>query len=176
MDYTEKTLASKSIFTGRIIDVRVDTVLLPDGRQSTREIVRHAPAVAMVALDEDDQLLLVRQYRKPVEQSLLEIPAGIMEPGEKPLQAARRELEEETGYRADCWEELGSFFTGPGFTDERIFLFLATGLQKGQLQPDEDEFLELCRFSLSEVKNMVHRGEIVDAKTIIGIQWALMKR
>lgn len=176
MDFTEKTIDSQSIFEGRIIKVRLDTVLLPNGKQSTREIVGHASAVAVVALDEEDKMIMVRQYRKPVEQMVLEIPAGIMEKGEEPLESACRELEEETGYKADHWEELGSFFTGPGFTDERIYLFLATGLHGGTTNPDEDEFLDLCRFPLSELEGMLKRGEIIDAKTIIGLQWALLKR
>lgn len=175
MNYEEKTLDSKPIFQGRIIKVKVDQVSLPNGRTSTREIVEHSPAVAIVALDETDQIIMVRQYRKPVEQMMLEIPAGIMEAGETPLASAQRELAEETGYSADHWQGLGSFYTAPGFTDERIHLYLATGLHSGVTRPDEDEFIEYTRFPLKQAQEMIAAGEIIDAKSIIGIQAALLR-
>jgi ADP-ribose pyrophosphatase len=175
MDLGEKTLDSKSIFSGRIIKVRVDQVELPDGRVSTREIVEHAPAVAVVALTEDGELLLVRQYRKPIEQHMLEIPAGLMETGETPLDSARRELAEETGFRADKWEKLSSFYTTPGFSDEVIHLFLASDLKVGATHLDEDEFVEVQKLSLPEALRLIEIGELIDAKSIIGIQTVALR-
>ena len=174
MDRTEKTLDSTPIFQGRIIKVRVDRVSLPDGRESTREVVEHAPAVAIVAMDEHNELILVSQYRKPAEQLMLEIPAGIMEAGESPLEAAKRELAEETGYRGSRWKKISSFYTSPGFSDEKIHLFFASQLTSGQTQFDEDEFIELQRVSLPQALEWITEGKIVDAKTIIGIQAAAL--
>lgn len=167
----EKTIKSEAVFKGRIVDLRIDTVLLPDGKESTREIVKHAEAVAVVAVDEEKNIYMVRQYRKPVEKVLLEIPAGIMNEGEEPLDAAKRELEEEAGFKAEGWEKITSFYTAPGFTDEKIHLFLATKLVKGLVNPDEDEFVEVEVLPLDKAYQMVLEGNISDAKSIIGIQW-----
>lgn len=168
----EKTVKTEVIFKGRIVQLNVDTVLLPDGKESTREIVKHKEAVAVVALDEQNNIYMVRQYRKPVEKALLEIPAGILgDEGEEPLKAAKRELKEETGLTAECWEKLAAFYTAPGFTDEKIHLFLATGLRQGALQLDEDEFVEVEVIPFDRAYEMVTKGEIMDAKSIIGIQW-----
>ncbi|MEA1960225.1 MAG: NUDIX hydrolase [Bacillota bacterium] len=176
MNQTEKTIETKSIFQGRIIQVRVDQVRLPDGRVSTREVVEHAPAVAIVAVNDQDQIVLIRQYRKPVEQQMLEIPAGIMETGELPLEAAKRELAEETGWWGGVWKEVGSFYTAPGFTDEKIYLFMVTDMVQGERNLDEDEFIELENVSLKTAQEYIQSGQIIDAKTIIGIQAALLVR
>ncbi len=172
MDFTEKTISSKPIFAGRIINVKLDTVLLPDGRQSTREIVQHAEAVAIVAIDDKNNIYLVKQYRKPVEQALLEVPAGILEPGEDILACAHRELAEETGLRAKNMEKILSFYTAPGFTDEKIHIFAATNLSPGETNLDLDEFVETVMIPLEQAYKMIADGEIIDGKSIIGIQYA----
>jgi len=172
MNFEEKTIKSQDIFSGRIIKVRVDTVSLPDGRESTREIVEHAGAVAIVAVDDANNIYLVRQYRKPVENVLLEIPAGTMEPDEEILVCAQRELEEETGLRAGSWEKILSYYSAPGFCNEKLHLFLAWDLTAGEKNPDADEFLENVSIPLKEAYRMIFTGQIVDGKSIIGIQYA----
>jgi len=168
----EITLNSKDIYQGRIVNLRLDTIQLADGRLATREIIDHSEAVAIVALDKNQDILLVRQYRKAVEEFLTEIPAGLMNAQETPLLAAQRELLEETGFKARQWRYILSFFTAPGFCNEKIHLFLATDLSAGKPQPDEDEFIELLKIPLPEAYRMVMEGTIQDAKSIIGIQHA----
>lgn len=172
MDLTEKTISSEEVFKGRIIRLRVDRVRLPDARESTREIVDHPGAVAIIALDENDQIIMVRQYRKAAEQVMLEIPAGTLEAGEEPLACAQRELREETGLTADHWERLFAYYSAPGFCSEILHVFLASGLHSGQGQPDEDEFVETVRLPLSEAYQMIFSGRIQDGKSIIGLQYA----
>lgn len=176
MDFEEKTIKSQDIFSGRIVKLKVDTVILPDGRESTREIIEHAGAVAIIALDKEGQIIMVRQYRKPVEQVLLEIPAGTMEEGEEPLLCAQRELREETGYSAGSWQKILSYYSAPGFTDELLHLYLATDLSDGETQPDEDEFVETAVLPLEQAYQLIFDGQIVDGKSIIGIQYALRGR
>lgn len=175
MDFTEKTVGTKVVFSGRIINVQVDTVKLPDGRESTREIVKHAEAVAIVAVDEENNIYLVKQYRKPVEETLLEIPAGILETDEDLLTCAHRELEEETGLKAGKMEKILSFYSAPGFTDEKITIFLATNLSKGEKNFDEDELLETIKMPLSNAFQFIKNGLIIDGKSIIGIQYLYNK-
>jgi ADP-ribose pyrophosphatase len=175
MDLTEKTLVTREIFSGRIIKVRVDTVSLPNGKQSTREVVEHAGAVAVVALDNDNNIIMVRQYRKPVEMVLMEIPAGTMEMDEDPLLCAQRELAEETGYSAKHWEKVLSYFSAPGFTDECLHLYLASGLTGGEIDLDDDEFVETVHLPLKEAWHMIFAGNIMDGKSIIGIQYAMSR-
>jgi len=169
MDFTEEAVDSRLVYRGRILTCKVDRVKLPDGRLAEREVVLHPGAVAIVAMDDAGRLLLVRQYRYPVGRELLEIPAGKLEPGEEPASAARRELEEETGYAAGNLESLGVFYTSPGFSNEKMYLYLATDLRPAAGKRDEDEFLALVRMSLSEARQKVRTGEILDAKTIVGI-------
>lgn len=173
MTNPEQTVATERIFRGRIVSLRVDTVRLSGGRESRREIVEHSGSVAVVPLDSQGNVLMVRQYRKPVEQELLEIPAGMLEPGEEPATAARRELEEETGYSAHRIEPLVKFFTSPGFCDEEMHVFLATGLVPGKPNPDEDEQIELVRVPVADVPEMIRRGEIKDGKTIAALLLAI---
>lgn len=173
MDLSEKTIESQEIFRGRIIKVRVDTVSLPDGGQSTREVVEHAGAVGVVAVDNDNNIIMVRQYRKPVEGVLLEIPAGTMEKGEDPLVCAQRELKEETGFTAEHWKKILSYYSAPGFTDEQLHLYLAFNLTGGEIELDEDEFVETIRLPLPEAYQMIFDGHIADGKSIIGIQYAI---
>lgn len=177
MELNEKTLDSKEIFHGRILKLRVDKVVLPDGSTSTREIVEHSGAVAIVALDRDNMLWMVRQYRKPLEKVLLEIPAGTLEPGEDPLACAQRELAEETGLRAAKWENVLEYFSAPGFCNEKLHLFLARELMEGPKNPDHDEFLEVDRVPLEQAYKSIFTGQILDGKSIIGIQhawWQMM--
>lgn len=176
MNFEEKTIRSQDIFSGRIVKLKVDTVRLPDGRESTREIIEHAGAVAIVALNKEGQIIMVRQYRKPVEQVLLEIPAGTMEKGEDPLLCAQRELREETGYTAGNWEKILSYYSAPGFTDEQLHLYMATDLSDGDTQPDEDEFVETAILPLEKAYQLIFDGQIIDGKSIIGIQYALRGR
>ena len=173
MDLSEKTIGTKEIFAGRIIKVRVDTVRLPDGGESTREVVEHAGAVGVVAVDNDNNIIMVRQYRKPVEGVLLEIPAGTMEKGEDPLLCAQRELKEETGFTAEHWNKILSYYSAPGFTDEYLHLYLASDLTGGEIALDDDEFVETVRLPLSEAYRMIFEGHIADGKSIIGIQYAI---
>ena len=170
MKLEEKTLSSKEIFSGRIIKVRVDTVSLPDERESTREIVEHSGAVGIVAVDDKNNIRLVRQYRKPVEKILLEIPAGTLEQNEEALNCAKRELAEETGLHAGRWEKILSYYSTPGFTDEELHLYLAQDLTPGKTSLDADEFLESVSIPLEEAYRMIFTGQIVDGKSIIGIQ------
>ena len=172
MDLKEVTRDSVEIFKGHIIRVRVDTVELPNGQEGTREIVDHNGAVAIIALDDNGQIKMVRQYRKAVEKVLLEIPAGTLEIGEDPLACAHRELEEETGLKARQWQKILSYYSAPGFCNEELHLFIARDLYPGATNPDEDEFLELVDVSLPQAYDMIFQGEIQDGKRIIGIQYA----
>ena len=165
----EKTLEKKSVYKGRIINVRVDKVLLPNGRESSREIVEHPGAIAVVPILPDGKIVLVRQFRKPVEETLFEIPAGKLEKGESAETCAMRELEEETGFRAGKLEKLLKFFPSPGISNEGVHLFKATELQEGNKNTDHDELIELSFLSVSEILKMIEDGKIKDAKTIIGI-------
>jgi ADP-ribose pyrophosphatase len=174
----EHMIDSRIVHRGRYLEVRLETTERADGSRHERDVVRHPGAVAIVALDEADRLLLVRQWRQPAGRSLLEIPAGTLDRDlvtgaiEDPDRASRRELEEETGYRADRWEKLGAFWTAPGFASELMHLYLATGLVPaghGRLTPDADEALELVRLPLADALAAVDRGDLHDAKTLIGI-------
>jgi ADP-ribose pyrophosphatase len=170
----EKTIKSQTIYEGNIIRLQLDQVVLPDGRTSRREIVKHPGAVAVVAITDEKKLVLVRQFRKPLEKTILEIPAGKLEPGEDPRACAFRELEEETGYRAEEMTPLVSFYTSPGFADEIMHLFVANGLRKGEAQPDQDEFVELVELTLPEAWQRIADGEICDAKTVAAVyHWQL---
>ena len=169
MDLTEKPISRIEVFSGRILTMRVDRVQLPDGRESTRELVSHPGGVGVAALTDGGELLLVQQYRYPYGAVLTEIPAGKRDPGEEPLETGRRELEEETGYVADRYEPLGTVYPSPGYTDEVIHLYLATGLHKTAAHPDEGEFLHVLRCPLSRLVQQALAGELPDAKTQIAI-------
>ncbi|MBI2873550.1 MAG: NUDIX hydrolase [Firmicutes bacterium] len=168
----EKTLSSRSVFKGRIIGLRIDEVELPDGRKASREIVEHPGAVAVVPLTETGEVVMVEQYRVPAGRVLLEIPAGKLEPGENPLACARRELLEETGFLAENLEILTPFYSTPGFCTELAYLVMATGLIKREAATDPDEFLRLRVLPLADTVAMARRGEIPDAKTLLGLLWA----
>ncbi len=165
----ERTISTERIFEGKMIRLRVDTVALPNGETATREVIEHPGAVAVIALTRQGDLLMVRQYRHATGETLLEIPAGKRDQGENPLACAQRELEEETGYRAQQWETLFSYFSTPGFSDELLYLMMATGLEQGEAHTDDEEFIEVVTVPVAEALQMVYRGEIRDAKSIIGI-------
>lgn len=169
MDFTEKTIKSEKIFDGKIIKVKVDTVELPNGSTSTREIVEHPGAICVIPITETKEVIMVRQFRKPIEAVCLEVPAGKLDEGEDPYQCCIRELEEETGYKAKNVQSLGSIYTTPGFSNEILHIYLATELYEGKLQPDEDEFVETETIPLEKLVDMVMNGEIKDAKSIVAI-------
>ncbi len=171
MDLTEKTLSQEYIFRGRILNMRVDEALLPDGTTAGREVVEHPGGVCVAALTDDDCLLFVRQFRYPYGEILPEIPAGKRDPGETPLETGKRELKEETGYTAKNYLSLGRVYPSPGYFNEVIYMYLATDLAAGEVSPDEDEFLEVEKIPLTTAVDMVMNDEITDAKT----QAAVMK-
>ena len=168
----EIQLSSKTVFDGKLLHVTYDTVQVENGNESWREVVRHPGAVAILAVLPDGKIIMERQYRYAIGDTLLEIPAGKLDEGEEPLAAAKRELHEETGYGAEHWKKLGSIVTSPGFCDEVIHIFLATGLEKGEQQLDEDEFVEVLACSLEELETKIATGELFDAKTIAGLMMA----
>jgi ADP-ribose pyrophosphatase len=173
-ELSDETLISrKIIFEGKIMTVRVDTVRLPNGAEATREVVDHADAVTIVPVDGDGNVVLVRQYRHPLGMDLLELPAGGIEEGEEPVAAAQRELREETGLAAGKLVALGGFYSAPGFLTEYLHLFLATDLTESPLAPDPDEFVEVVRIPIPELKAMISRGDVQDSKTIAGVAMAL---
>ena len=165
----ERIVSSRPIYEGKVVRFRVDTVALPDGSRTTREIVGTPGAVVIIPLTDDGQVRMVRQYRSAIREFLLELPAGTLEPDELPEQAAPRELAEETGDRAAHWQRLTGFFTVPGICNEYLHLFLATGLTPGKTNQEADEFIEVVTIPLNEALAMVYQGEIRDAKTIIGL-------
>lgn len=165
----EKTLSSRRVYEGKILNLRVDQVLLPNGKESGREVVEFSQAVAVVALTDEGKVLLVSQYRYPVGEVLWEIPAGKMDPQENPEACARRELKEETGYTAASVVKLTEFYTTPGFTNELMHVFLAQDLTAGEQSPDEDEFVEVAVVTLQEALEMTFNGKIRDGKSIVGL-------
>lgn len=166
--FEEKTTNRQVIYEGHIIDVVLDDVLLPNGKMAKRELVFHNGAVAIIGITNEEKILLVRQFRKALEKSILEIPAGKIEKDETdPLETAKRELEEETGYQAKEMKKVTQFVASPGFCNEELTIYEATGLVKvdNPLPQDEDEFLEVVALTLDEAKEKIASGEICDAKT-----------
>jgi len=172
----EKTLSSELIYDGRAVRLRVDTVQMPGGRETTREIVEHSDCIAVVAVDEDDNILLVNQFRKPVERELLEIPAGGIDRGEEPEEAVRREMQEETGYLPRKLEGLGGFYSTPGYCTEYLYLYLATDLVPGRLYAEDTENIRLVRVPVSEIPGLLRSGKICDAKSIAGLHIFMERR
>lgn len=169
MDLVEKTLQSKRIFEGRVINLRVDTVQLPNGRTSTREIIEHKGAVAIVPMLDKETVVMVRQFRQAVGRVILEIPAGGLEIGEDPIDCARRELAEEIGYHPEKLTELCCSYLAPGYSSEKMYTFLAEDLRLESKDRDADEFIEVVPVKLIDVTEMIRTGEIVDAKSISGL-------
>jgi ADP-ribose pyrophosphatase len=172
----EKTVSTEIIYKGAVINVRKDDVILNGGLEKFREVVEHSGGVVILPMLDDNRVVLIKQWRHPVAQELIELPAGKLDLDEDPFDAAKRELEEETGYVAENWEYMGSFFSTPGFCDEKIHLYRATGLKYICMNPDEGENIEPFVADIQEAFEMVKSGKINDAKTIIGILRAVASR
>lgn len=177
MNLEEKTLSTKQIFEGKIISVQVDTVQLPNGEQSTRELVKHPGAVAVIPVTKDGKIIMVRQFRKALEKEIIEIPAGKLELGEAPEVTAIRELEEETGYTTKQLQYVQSFYTSPGFADEIIYLYYTDQLEPmiDEAELDEDEFVEVMEVSLDEAETFMKEQKIHDAKTVFALMFLKLK-
>ena len=171
-DFTEKKVSSRTAYRGSLLTVNEDEVRLPDGGAALREYVVHPGAAVILPLFEDGSVLLERQFRYPVGSHFYELPAGKLEPDEAPLETAKRELAEETGYVAAEWRELGRLHPCIGYSDERIDFFLARKLEFKGARPDEGEFLETLRIPLADGVEWIRRGRITDTKTILGLFWA----
>lgn len=169
MVFEEKTVSSEKKFEGRIITVKVDEVEMPDGALSLREIVEHPGGVGVVAVTDKGEVIMVKQFRKPIERAIYEIPAGKLDKGEHHRDCGLRELEEETGLKAGVFEYLGFIYPSPGFTDEVTHVYLAKELTEGEVHPDDDEFLDVEKIPLDRAVEMIMNNEINDAKTVFGI-------
>ncbi len=169
----EKTLSSEKIFSGKVISLQVDEVELPNGKTAKRELIKHPGAVAIIAITDENKIVMVEQYRKALEQTIIEIPAGKLERGEQPDVCAKRELEEETSYECESLELLNSFYTSPGFANEIVHVFLAKGLTKKEDAAglDEDEFVNLMELTIGEALQAIEEKKIYDAKTIFAVQY-----
>ena len=167
----EKSLTSKELFRGMFMQVMHDTVELPDGKIASREYIRHNGAVAIIAITKNNEIVIERQYRHPVGQIMLELPAGKLDKGEQehPLKAAQRELHEETGYTADNWVELATCLPCIGYSSEKITYYLATALTAGPAKLDEGEFVETFTVPVEEFMAMAYNGEVTDSKTLAGL-------
>lgn len=168
-DLYEKPLNSTRLFEGKIINLRRDEVQLPSGRTATREVVEHPGAVAVVPITKEGQVILVRQFRHPIGKIILEVPAGKLDPNEKPEDCALRELAEETGFVANKLRKLTSMYTTPGFSNEVIHLYLAEELIESDQQPDEDEFIKTEKYTPEQIRQMIATGDICDAKSLVAL-------
>ncbi|PFG05830.1 ADP-ribose pyrophosphatase [Bacillus sp. es.034] len=176
--FEEKTIKTETIYQGKIIDLQVDEVELPNGKTSKRELIKHPGAVAVIALTLEGKIVMVEQYRKALEKSIIEIPAGKLEPGEEPDKTALRELEEETGYGCENLEHLISFYTSPGFADELVHLYIAHDIHPilESKETDEDEFVELIEVTVEEALQLIKEQRIYDAKTAYAVQYLQLEK
>lgn len=174
MEFEEKTLNSEVIYKGFVATYLKDDVELPDGKAAFREVIVHNGGVVIVALKDENTILLTKQFRYPLKAVNIELPAGKLEPDENPDDACKRELEEETGYRAKTWKSLGYIFTTPGICTEKLYLYLASDLEFVGEHPDDGEFIKSFECDLTELKNMIKTGKINDAKTICAISRAFL--
>jgi len=165
----------RNLYSGKIFDVTIERITLPNGMIKDREVVRHPGAAAMVPLLDDGKVVLIKQYRHAVNRFLWEIPAGTLEPSEEPVECARRELVEETGYEAARFDKLAEILPAPGYTDECIHIFLATKLTPAEQKLEDDEVLDMESVSLEAALEMITKGDIQDAKTIVGLLLISMK-
>ena len=172
----EKTISSNYVFKGRALNLRIDTVINSDGHETTREIVEHAECVAVIPVDANGEILLVRQFRKALEKDLLEIPAGGIDPGEDPLAAVKRELQEEIGYIPGTVVHLGGYYSSPGFCNEYLHLFLATDLKASRLFAEDTPGIVTIRIKPRQIKRLITSGEICDSKSIAGLLYFLEYR
>ena len=168
----EKTISSKLIFSGSVLNLYFDEIMLPNSKKATREKVKHPGAVAVVPVNKKNEIILVKQYRYPVERVLIEIPAGKLGRNENPIDCARRELHEEAGAIDGKLKHLVTIFTSPGFSDEKMEIYMATDFIETKNSPDHDEFLKVIKVDIKSSIEMIKKGEITDAKTIIGILFA----
>jgi len=175
MELREQTIESNEVFSGRLVKLRVDKVRLPDGRETTREVVVHRGAVAVVPVTDDGKVILVRQYRQAAGEVLMEIPAGTLEPGEDPADCARREVQEEVGYRSDDLSLLFRSYLAPGYSTEMLHTFVARKLTRVGADRDADEFIEVVEAPIDDALRFIETGSIKDAKTICGILMAIRK-
>lgn len=172
MELIEKIVESDYKYKGKIINVRKDIVKLPDDNTSTREVVEHPGGVCIIAITDDNNVLLVKQFRAGPRTVLLELPAGKLEYGEDPKECGKRELTEETGYVANKFEKIGEYYLSPGYANEKIYIYLAQDLSYANVNPDADEFLEIVKMPFTRLDEMVKNNEITDAKTVIGVMYA----
>ena len=164
-----KLISSESIYEGNAVSLRVDTIEIDNGRRTKREVVQHSECIAVVVLDENNDIVLERQFRYAIGQNLLEIPAGGIEPGESPEDAVRRELQEEIGYLPHKLKKLGGFYSAPGYGTEYLHCFLATGLERNRKYAEDTDEIELVRLPQAEVYRLVVSGELCDAKSIAAL-------
>ena len=169
----ERVLDSQHVYRGRAVHVRVDSVAKPNGKKTTREVVEHVDCVAILPIDSKGNILLVRQFRHPVNKELLELPAGSIDPGETPEEAATRELREETGYKPGKLERLGGFYAAPGYCTEYLHFFRASQLEKSPLTAEDTDEIEVVPVSPADVSGLVASGKVCDAKTIAGFRIAM---
>ena len=172
MEYFEKQVSSDVVFKGRIITVRKDNAELINGNVVNREVVEHPGGVGIVPVDSEGNVIVAKQFRYPIEEEIIEIPAGKLEYGEDPFECAVRELSEETGCTADEYTYLGAIYPSPGYCKETLYIYMATGLKQGNIHLDEDEFLSTEKISLKKLYEMIMEGKLQDAKTIIGVMKA----
>ena len=175
MDFEEKTLNSQVVYDGKVMTVIKDDIVTSNGHKSFREVVIHNGGVVVVAMKDDDTILMVNQYRYPLKNTNIELPAGKLEVNENPDMAAKRELEEETVYIAKMWKSLGYINTTPGICTEKLYLYLAQDLEYVGEHPDEGEVIKCCEYKLSDVFSKIQKGEINDAKTICALSRAFCK-
>lgn len=173
-EFFEKQIATEIVYNGKVIDVSKDVALLKNGKTAQRDVVHHKGGVTIIAV-ENNKILLIHQYRYPIQSVLTELPAGKLDKeNESPLLAAKRELKEETGFSAAKWQELGFVYSTPGFSNEKLYLFKATELTKGEQNLEDDEFIKYEFIEISKIKEMIQNNEITDAKTICAITRALL--
>ncbi|MCU0487729.1 MAG: NUDIX hydrolase [Anaerolineales bacterium] len=172
-----EVLGSEIVFRGKVFNVRLDQIRLPDGRTGRMDILEHAQAVTILPVDSDSRIWFIRQYRHPAVEDILELPAGVMEPGELPAESAQRELREEIGMAAGKLDALGEFYLAPGYSSEYMYVFLATELYSAALKPDEDEAIEIVKVSTQEALSMAAQGRVKDAKSLAALLlWSLRKK
>jgi ADP-ribose pyrophosphatase len=165
----EKLVSSETVYEGRAVDLRIDTIQKASGEVTTREIVCHADCIAVVVLDDKNNVILEKQYRRAADKVLLEIPAGGIEEGETPEEAVKRELQEEIGYLPGKVARLGGFYSAPGYCTEYLHLFLATDLKSSRLTAEDTDEIEIVRVPVSEIKGLIDSGQICDAKSVAGL-------